>query len=87
MEQEAYRTQGVESDRCGALTLANASVAVPFVGAAVGALTVSQALRLASMQSTIQMMQMDLGSPAMAIIGAVNPAPTKSRGSVELLFR
>jgi hypothetical protein len=86
MDQEAYRAHGAESDGCGTLTLANASVAVPFVGAAVGALTIAQAIRLASMQTTVQMMQMELGAPGMAVMGATNPAPTESRGSIEVRF-
>jgi hypothetical protein len=48
MDHDAYRAHE-ESDRCGALIIANASIAVPFVGAAVGALTIAQAIRLASM--------------------------------------
>jgi hypothetical protein len=86
MEREAYRAHEAGSDACGALTLANASVAVPFVGAAVGALTIAQAIRLASMQTTVQMMQMELGAPGMAVVGATNPAPTESRGSIEVRF-
>jgi hypothetical protein len=84
MDQDVYRAHEAESDRCGTLTIANASVAVPFVGAAVGALTIAQAIRLASMQATVQMMQMELGTPGMAIVGAVNPAPSQSYGSIEL---
>jgi hypothetical protein len=84
MEREPYRALEGVSDRCGSLTLANASIAVPFVGAAVGALTVAQAIRLASMQSTIQMMQMQLGAPAMAVVGATNTPPEESRGSIEI---
>jgi hypothetical protein len=84
LEQEAYRAQEGQSGRCGTRTLANASVSVPFVGAAVGALTIVQAIRLASMQTTAQMMQMELGTPGMAIVGAVNPVPVESHGSVEV---
>jgi hypothetical protein len=86
MEQEAYRVHEAESDDCGALTLANASVAVPFVGAAVGALTIAQAIRLASMQTTVQMMQMELGAPGMTVVGATNPVTLESRGSIEVRF-
>ena len=55
-----------------------ASVAVPFVGAALGALTIAQVLRLGSMLPTIQMMQVDLGAPEMAMTGAMNDAPAAS---------
>lgn len=87
MRQDAYRMQEAQSDHCGALTLASASVSVPFVGAAVGALTITQAIRLASMQTTVQMLQMDLGTPNMAIVGAMNPAIEESRGSYEIRLR
>ena len=86
LEQSAYRAKEAEPDRCGTLTLANASVAVPFVGAAVGALTIAQAVRLASMQPTVQMMQMELGAPGMAIVSVTNPAPIESRGSTQVRF-
>lgn len=86
MQQAPYRAQEVQSGRCGTLALANASVSVPFVGAAVGALTIAQAIRLASMQATPQILQMELGAPAMAVLGGENPAPNESRGSVEIRF-
>lgn len=55
---------------------------MPFVGAAVGALTIAQAIRLASMQTTVQIMQMELGSPGMAMVGAMNDALAVGFGSV-----
>jgi hypothetical protein len=82
LQQKAYRAHAAEFENCGTLTLANASVAVPFVGAAVGALTITQAIRLASMQKTVQIMQMELGSPRMAMVGPMNDAPAESFGSV-----
>ncbi len=84
MQQAAYRVQEAQSGRCGTLPFANASVSVPFVGAAAGALTITQGIRLASMQTTVQMLQMELGTPHMAIVGAMNPAMAESRGSREL---
>lgn len=84
MQQAAYRAQEAESGRCGTLPLANASVSIPFVGAAAGALTIAQEIRLASMQTTVQMLQMELGTPHMTIVGALNPATAESRGSRQL---
>jgi len=84
LARDAYRAHEAEFGHCGTLPLANASVSVPFVGATVGALTLAQLLRLASMQSTVQLMQMELGTPAMALVGATNAAPDESRGSVEI---
>jgi hypothetical protein len=78
--KEAYQQRAAE-DRCGAFLLAQASVAVPFVGAAVGALVITQAIRLASMLRTSQILTMQLGSPAMAR-GMLNPVPVESFGSV-----
>jgi hypothetical protein len=63
-----------------------ASVAVPFVGAALGALTIAQVLRLGSMLPTIQMMQVDLGAPEMAMTGAMNDAPAASLGALKVEF-
>jgi hypothetical protein len=87
LEKGAYRAHGSDSELCGTLTLAKASVAVPFVGAAVGALTIAQAIRIASMQTSIQMLQLELGCPAMALIGAINKAPSESYGSAEIFLR
>jgi hypothetical protein len=86
LRQDAYRDHAKEFEACGTLTLANASVAVPFVGAAVGALTIAQVIRLASMQATVQIMQMELGSPGMAMFGAMNGALSGGFGSVTVRF-
>jgi hypothetical protein len=86
LKQDAYRSQVTQSGECGTLTLASASVAVPFVGGAVGALTIASAMRLASMQTTPQILQMELGAPAMAVLGGENRPPNESRGSIEVRF-
>ena len=86
LKQDAYRDQETKSGECGTLTLARASVSVPFVGAAVGALAIANAMRLASMQTTPQILQMELGAPAMTVLGGENPAPNESRGSIEVRF-
>jgi hypothetical protein len=84
LEREAYRAYEEKYDRCGAVTLAAASVAVPFVGAAVGALTIAQVIRLASMLETAHIVQMQLGSPHMVVPGRMNRAPDCSVGSIKL---
>lgn len=84
LRQKAYQAHAEKFPDCGTFTLANASVAVPFVGAATGALTITQVIRLASMLETAQIMQMDLGTPAMVMCGRMNGAPTASAGSVEI---
>jgi hypothetical protein len=80
------RERAAKFENCGTLTLANASVAVPFVGAAAGALTIAQLIRLASMQTTAQIMQLELGSPGMAIVGGMNDALSAGIGSVAVRF-
>jgi hypothetical protein len=72
---EAYRSLEREIGACGTFSLANASVAVPFVGAAAGALAIAQVIRLASMQPGSALLQMELGSPEMVIDGGRSPAP------------
>jgi hypothetical protein len=84
LKQSAYQEHERKFDGCGTVALANASVAVPFVGGAVGALTVTQLLRLASMQETLGILQLDLGSPALTLVGPKNLPPTTSLGSVSV---
>ena len=66
---EAYRSLEREIGACGTFTMANASIAVPFVGAASGALTIAQLIRLASMEPGAALIQMELASPEMVIDG------------------
>ena len=82
MRRDAYQRHLEKFEKCGALSLASASVAVPFVGAAVGALTIATAIRLASLKPTSKIMQMELGSPAMVLSGAINYAAISSLGSI-----
>jgi hypothetical protein len=84
LERDTYRAYEAKYDRCGALTLAEASVAVPFVGAATGALAIGQVIRLASMLETASIIQMQLGSPHMVVEGRMNSAPRESVGSMKL---
>lgn len=70
-------------DSCGAYELASASVAVPFVGAALGALAVAQALRLGAMESVPRLMQIELSAPEMVTLGAMTGAPSSSLGTSE----
>ena len=43
-----------------------------------------QVIRLATVQDTMQIMQMDLGAPAMVMTGAMNEAPTRSFGGISM---
>lgn len=76
----AYEALDAEGQGCGAYTLADGSVAVPFVGAATGALTIAQAIRLASMKSAGALIQIGLAAPEMQIDGGRRPAPEMSFG-------
>jgi hypothetical protein len=67
--------------QCGTVGFAEASVAVPFVGAATGALTVAQAIRLATLEPAPLFLQMELGAPEMATFGGLIAAPTSNLGS------
>lgn len=72
---EAYQSLEREIGACGTFTIANASVAVPFVGAAADALAIAQLIRLASMQPGGALIQMDLASPEMMIDGGRSATP------------
>ena len=68
-------------DQCGKVSFAEASVAVPFVGAATGALAVAQLIRLASMHATPLLLQIQLGAPDMPSFGGLAAAPEYNLGS------
>lgn len=76
LAREAYKEleQG-DAGACGAYALAGASVAVPFVGAATGALAIAQLVRLATGQRGGTLVQMGLAAPEMMIDGGRTPVP------------
>jgi hypothetical protein len=76
----AYRDLEAESGACGAYMLANASVAVPFVGAITGAVAIGQLVRLASARSAGALVQLSLGAPGMVIDGGQTPPPAAFLG-------
>jgi hypothetical protein len=77
---EAYQALEREIGACGTFSLASASVAVPFVGAATGALAIAQLVRLASMQAGGALIQMELSAPEMVIDGGRSSAPQSNLG-------
>jgi hypothetical protein len=77
LERPAY----AKLDQCGKVSFAEASVAVPFVGAATGALAVAQVIRLASMHATPLLLQIQLGAPDMPSFGGLAAAPEYNLGS------
>ncbi len=84
LEKPAYREHARKYDGCGTFTLAEASAAVPFVGAAMGALTIAQLLRVGAMRSAPSIMQVELGAPEAASAGKLNRAPFQGLGGIEL---
>lgn len=86
LQKPAYREHARDHDNCGTFSLAEASVAVPFVGATVGALTIAQLLRLAALKSTAQIIQIELGMPEATSAGILNPTPTAGFGGIEFSF-
>lgn len=84
LRQEAYQVHTQKFGECGSFGLADASVAVPFVGAAAGSVLMAQLIRLTSLQSTPQIMQMDLGCPELVMIGRLNAGPLGGLGSLEM---
>ena len=80
-DNEAYRAAEKDIGACGKVMLADASVAVPFVGAAAAALAVSQAIRLASLKSGVALLQIELASPSLVIDGGEAAASESYLGS------
>ncbi|MHB8884701.1 MAG: hypothetical protein ACYC5H_06380 [Methylovirgula sp.] len=81
---DAYRDYIVKHDRCGAFQLAEGSVAVPFVGAFVGALAVAQGIRIASGLPTVEILQAELGAPSMATAGRLHEKVNEPIGRFEI---
>jgi hypothetical protein len=77
----AYAELEKHIGQCGTLGFAEASGAVPFVGAAAGALTIAQVARIASLETMPLLLQMELGSPEMTTLGGVTPASETNLGS------
>jgi hypothetical protein len=76
----AYLELETHVGNCGVVAFAEASVAVPFVGAATGALAIAQVIRLASMSPAPLFLQMELSSPEMTTIGYLTEAPLANLG-------
>lgn len=83
LDRDGYRDLA-KQDRCGAFELAEGSVAVPFVGAFVGALGMAQGLRIASGQVTAEFYQAELGAPSLGGVGRMNDVPSESMKRLEI---
>lgn len=80
MSQDAYTDLEREIGQCGVIPFADASVSVPFVGAATAALALAQLARLGAMSPAPALLQLELGSPAMVIGGEAIAAPATFLG-------
>lgn len=69
MDKEAYGDLEREIGLCGVVPFADASVAVPFVGAATAALVIAQLAKIGSMQPSAALLQLELAAPEMIIDG------------------
>ncbi|PZQ96201.1 MAG: hypothetical protein DI533_17355 [Cereibacter sphaeroides] len=87
LKRRAYSELARKFDNCGTFSLAEASVAVPFVGAAVGALTITQLLRLTALRTTPQIMQVELAAADAGVAGILNPLPAFGLGGSEFQLR
>lgn len=80
----AYKALSKTIGNCGTFMIAEASVAVPFVGAATGALAIAQLSRLASMEEAAALMQLEMRSPELMLEPAMTLGPKTNLGGVTL---
>lgn len=78
MGRPAYTALDRDIGQCGVIPLADASVAVPFVGAATAALALAQLARLGAMQPAVRLLQVELGAPDMVLDGGSGEKPRPS---------
>jgi hypothetical protein len=84
LKNAAYSDLEKTIGQCGIVSFAEASTAVPFVGAAAGALVIAQAIRLASLEPTTRFLQMELGAPEFATHAELTAQPTVNLGSIQV---
>jgi hypothetical protein len=84
LKRKAYQAL---HDQCGAFQLASASVAVPFVGAAFGALAVAQILRLGAMLTSPRLFQFEMSAPEMPSFSGLMPERDQGMGTISVNLR
>jgi hypothetical protein len=84
LESPVYQELEKHVGQCGKLEFAEASVAVPFVGAAAGALAIAQLIRLASLEASPLLLGMALGAPEMTMLGGFSAKPETNLGSFSI---
>src|SRR3546814_18639687 len=78
MKKPAYKHFEEEVGPCGVVPLADASVSVPFVGAATAALALAQLARVGAMVEPAALLPVALGSPSMTIDGGHRSAELRA---------
>jgi len=86
MKKPAYKHFEEEVGPCGVVPLADASVSVPFVGAATAALALAQLARVGAMVEPVALLQVELGSPSMIIDGGHSAPPASFLGGTIFLL-
>jgi len=84
LAKEAYAELEKHIGQCGIVSFADASAAVPFVGAATGALVIGQAIRLASLESATRFLHVELSAPEMVAEAGLTAGPMVNLGSTML---
>jgi len=80
IKSTAYQALEKDVGLCGTIAIADASVAVPFVGAATAALAIGQLARLGSMSPSVALLQLELSAPEMVIDGGLSAPPESFLG-------
>lgn len=86
LRKEAYATLEREVGGCGVIPLADASVSVPFVGAATAALALSQLARLTAMEPGAALLQLEMGAPSLVIDGGLTQRPDSFIGGESFML-
>lgn len=84
LNDPAYQALDRKVGVCGAHAIANASVAVPFVGACAAALALAQITRLVSGEDAVALLQVDLAAPDMIIDGGRIGPPQSFLGGAHI---
>jgi hypothetical protein len=86
LHKKAYTALEREIGGCGVIPLADASVSVPFVGAATAALALSQLARLAAMEPVSVLLQLEMDAPSLIIDGGLTRQPDSFVGGESFLL-
>jgi len=87
IKSTAYQSLEQEVGLCGTIAIADASVAVPFVGAATAALAIAQLARLGSMAPGVALLQLELSAPDMVIDGGRSASPESFLGGERIALK